>query len=780
MRGQTIAQACAAVLLSLVLVGCGGGGPDISLLPSSSSGSSSSSSSSSSSGVSSSSGSSSGVTTIEAAHVIMATSSPTLASGSGVASAATVTITVTVTDINNVTIPNYPVGFGADGGALSITSGLTDANGNATATLTAGSATPGTIITVRAEANSIPASVTVKVASATSAYVLGTLSATGTFASGVIAVGQSPLSAGGSAGLQVSLVDINNSNTPFNGSAAVSFSSPCQSKGLAQITSPVSSTTGTFSSTYHATGCSGSDTITATVALNGSSITASGSINVLPATLGFLEFDATNTGKDAACNAAATSCTIGLKGTGLNESAQIYFKVLDSNGNPVPGQTVTFGQSTTAGGLSVSPTSAISDPTGEVVTTVSSGTVHTSVRVTASIASVNLHTQSSILTVSTGFPTQGGFSLSSTVHNLIGDDFDGNTATLTAILSDRYGNPVPDGTAITFTSECGQVQPSCNTVGGTCNVQFKTANPRTKNNAIAPPNPAPSQLSLPEAVYQGNNCAASPNGGNQDIGCDDHRCTVLAYAIGEETFVDCNGTGQYVSKDNSSNNPSQCPSGDAFVALPEAWRDDNENVTLDKSIETYLDFNNNGVWDDPVSSLFVGLLCNDPDCYTKQNSLHVYQSQVMIMTSNTLKVDVYPITSTTVLPVIVPSHYVTPDLASFPLNSPIPSLEFGCSQSVDVFVGDTQWQVPPDGTTISISFASGGTVVGPSSDEVLDTQAFGYHVTTFTYKAPALPSPPPTKPVADQLLIKTVTPAPGNTTTTYSFPITYSTNGVCP
>jgi hypothetical protein len=256
---------------------------------------------------------------------------------------------------------------------------------------------------------------------------------------------------------------------------------------------------------------------------------------------------------------------------------------------------------------------------------------------------------------------------------------------------------------------------------------------------------------------------------------------VLAYAVGEESFINCNNTGTYVSVQNPANNSTQCPNGDAFVALPEAWLDANENGTLDTGIEEYFDFNNNGKWDDPVSSEFIGLLCNDPLCYTAQSSLNVFINTLVItMSDSRLLVEVYPASGGT--GTIDPHHYVTPDMAAFPAKAAIPVVPFGCTQEVNAFVGDTQWQIPPAGTSISMSFASGGSVVGPASDTVLDAsdQHFGYHVSPFTFKAPSTPSPvPPSGTASDILLLTTVTPAPSAITVTNEFPITYTTTGAC-
>lgn len=746
MRGQTIAQLFVAILFTAFLTACGGGGPQFCTTncgPSSSSGGTSSSSSSSGG---SSSGSSSGTTMPTAAHIILSSNSPTLSSNPGAATS-TVTLTATVTDANNVSIPGYTVAFAANGGVLTPAGTLTDTTGNITASLSAGSSAPGATITVSATASPLAAvSVPVKVASTTPSYSLGSLSPTNVFTPGVIAIGQSPLAAGGSSGLQVAIVDTANGNTPFTGTASVTFTSPCQSQSLASIVSPVASNSGTVASSYKATGCSGNDLITANATVNGSVISATGTINVQPATLGSISF------------VSATPATIGLKGTGLNESSTVVFAVVDKNGNPVQNQQVDFSSTTTAGGLGLSPANAKSDINGLVQTTVQSGTVHTSVRVKAVINGTTLATQSSVLTVSTGLPDQNGFSLAATTVNLIGDNFDGNTSQVTARLSDRYGNPVPDGTAVSFTTECGGIDQSCTTVNGACNVTFTTKNPRTRDLAF------PAKGSTPASrTFLDNGCAVSSLGGvafDGNLGCDDHRCTVTAYALGEESFNDCNGTGLYVSKDNTSNNPTQCPNGDFFVSKGEVFRDYSESGVFNGDFEPFIDFNNNGKWDAP-SGKFIGLLCNDPDCDTTQTTLNISQSLVIVMSNSNLFVFV----DTVPPPAINVHNYVAP-----PSKSSL-TMSLGHTLTVYVSVGDTALQAPAAGTVISASMSNGGTVLVPNSTTVLNVNDFGYVTYAFVLQAPNTSTTG-----VDSLVISATTPAFGGnpaSTSSVSIPVAY-------
>jgi len=597
MKLGAVGRQFGVLVLAVGLVACGGGGF----------GTSGTSGGGSSSGGSSSGGSSSGGTTTSPANLFLNAGSP---------SASSVVVTATVTDANSVAIGGQAVGFSAAGCNCTITpsSPTTASDGTISATLSAQS--PGKI-TVIATAGSLSKSLTVNIPAAPS-YKLGVLDGSGNFTAGTIDLGQSQIPAGGSSGLQVNIYDVSN-NVAYVNAATVTFNSNCISANTSAAPS-VTNSVGTFNSTYTAQGCSGSDLITATATLaSGSVLTATNTIAVQKASLGAVIFDGADT----------TTTLIGLRGTGQNETAKVFFQVLDQTGSPVSGATVNFTPTTAVGGLAISPTSAKTDANGKVFTTVASGTVHTVVRVIASTTSNGntLTTQSSLLTVSTGFPTQNGFSVSAQTLNIEGNDIDGTTTTVTARLSDRYNNPVPDGTAVTFQAECGNVQPQCTTSSGACSVTFTSQSPRTSdlvNGGFA------SSFDWYQRLQTNANAPKCTSA--NELGCNDHRCTVLATAVGEESFTDCNGNGLYTSKDSAANNATQCPQGDNFVSLPEAFQDNNENGVFD-STETYVDFNINGAHD-PASGLFIGLLCNDVDCDPNQSSLNVRKNIQIVMSSS--------------------------------------------------------------------------------------------------------------------------------------------------
>jgi Bacterial Ig-like domain (group 1) len=610
-------------------------------------------------------------TTVAASELIVNSSTPTIpADGS-----ATATITALAKNDDNNLIAGVNVCFSASSGGIATASGtngcvLTAADGSATATLsTAGSSLLRTI-TVTATAGSQAATTTVQVVAASSSGSTTEQMGNGTgtaFVAGAIGVGvgTAQLPAGGTTGLAVSIVD-QNDNLYTASPVTVTFNSPCVANGLASITATAGNggaagtavtSTGIVNATYAASGCSGSDPITASATIGTQNLAATGTVTVAAAAIGSIQF------------VSASSTTIGLKGTGLNSTSTLIFKVVNATGGPYPNVTVTFTPNTTAGGLTISPSTAVSGSDGTVQTTVSAGTVHTAVRVTASITSpAALSTQSSQLTVTTGLPTSNGFSISVgkatylngssslACPNVESYGIDGVTVPVTVILSDRYSNPVPDGTAVAFTTDAGQIVGNCNTgppasVSGQCTVTWTSSNPRP--GPSSPTSPATPTVADP-AVVPG-------------------RGVILATAIGEESFDDVSGSGFYVA-------------GDSFANLGEPYRDDNENGQYDLG-EYFLDFYNKGVYEGP-SGTFIGITCTGTTSTSTctQNTLAIGVSHLLTMSTSAANIT-----------------YVS----STPSMGSAAGLTLPASGGTVVFnVQDTNGNAMAAGTTVSITSGS--------------------------------------------------------------------------
>lgn len=401
----------------------------------------------------------------------------------------------------------------------------------------------------------------------------------GTFVNGALDILTPSVSAGGSTPVTVNIVNSSDGslNTDIN---TVTFTSTCVLNNQASFDTPsVITDVGTVTVNYKSSTCSGLDVITAT----SGTATATGIVDVTAAAAGSIQFT------------SASSSLIALRGTGstsgLPESSDITFTVKDGAGYAIANETVNFSLDSTVGGIALSFVTADTDSNGEVIATVISGTVATSVRVTAKVAATPaLATTSSAIVIATGPPDQDSFSLSASQFNPRGWNLDGTEVTITARLADRFNNRIQDGTAISFKTELGSIQPSCTTVNGACSVIWTSQNPR------GTVGPAP-------AFNAGRN-------------------TILATVEGEESFVDNDGDGVFSDADT------------LFDDLGEAYQDENENGAYDLG-EPIIDFNTNGLWDGP-SGTFNGSGCARtiaPLC-DANSSVTVRSSLVLVMSED--------------------------------------------------------------------------------------------------------------------------------------------------
>jgi len=276
------------------------------------------------------------------------------------------------------------------------------------------------------------------------------------------------------------------------------------------------------------------------------------------------------------------------------------------------------------GGITLNPASATTNAQGLAQTIVNSGTVATSIRVTAEIDQTNpaIVSQSTNLVVSTGIPDQDSFSISADNVSPEAWNVDGTQVTVTARLADAFNNPVPDGTAVSFTTEGGSIQPSCTTIGGACSVIWTSQFPR----------PQGKELQIEGVV------AHSPNTMGQRYG---GRATIIATAIGEESFPDLNGNGRFDISEESAflgNNINNLP-----YDLPEAFVDHNEDGFYNPQqaggdpvggeLETFIDFNVNGLYD-VADGNYNGVLCGDSTLCSATKSLTVRRSLVLVMSGS--------------------------------------------------------------------------------------------------------------------------------------------------
>jgi hypothetical protein len=428
-------------------------------------------------------------------------------------------VTARVKDASGAPIVGTIVTFAITDAAIASVSPatvLTDPAGSASASVVPASSSALGATYVTAAANAGASSINARLALSVSAVAI-TLDSLTTPAATLAAYASTPLSVA---------VTGASSSTPIT----IAFTSSCAAAGKAVI-SPSSLTlaSGSGSVTYQDKGCNSTDHITAGV--TGTSQSKAVDLVVQAPASQAIQF------------VAAQPSTICLAGSGCPSASIVSFKVTDQFGQPVAGRSVDFALDIpNVAGLSFA--KAVSDSSGIVSVSVLSKTVPTPVRVSAKITGTTLATVSNALSINAGLPTQQAMSFSAAVYNVDGLETDGRTSAIRIQLNDRFGNPVPDGTAVSFVSEGAAVIPAqCQTSGAVCTVQFVSSNFRPANGRI----------------------------------------TVVAYAQGEESFADVNGNNLY-------------DSGETFVDLGEVNIDKNENAVMDAG-EFIAGSPANGTWD---------------------------------------------------------------------------------------------------------------------------------------------------------------------------------------
>ena len=623
------------------------------------------------------------------------------------------TVTAVVRDAAGLVVPATLVTFTstdktavftpANGGAI------TDAGGKASITLAAGTVSGAFAISATATVANVPVS-------GSAAYSVQAPQLT----LGAPVIAPSTLAAGGTASLTATVL---NGNAPYAPAQSVSFTSPCVANGKARIASPVVTVNGVASTSYTDLGCGGVDVVTASFSFNGNPVSNSASLTVQPASAGQLAF------------VSALPQNIALKGTGgagRQESATVTFRVLDRSGNPVSGQAVAFALNTSAGGLTLNPTSATTGGDGLVTTTVASGTVNTPVRVTASLPGTALSSLSDQLVVSTGVAEQNSFTLSALVKNLEGGQFAGCAApagtVVTARLADHFHNPAPDGTAVSFTAEGGSIDASCLT--------GLTSTTLTDGTVITQKG-TPGECTV-------RYCAGNPRPA-------DGRVTILAYALGEESFVDANGNNQFDSTESYTDLGEPFRNDRAVTDVNANGADDvwKTGSAVRASGEQYIDSNGSGGWNQTGNGAYNGVLQATPNVNTgNANTVHVRQGMVMVLSNSAANVTLLnqavngaPTIGTLALAQCVNgTPFVnTPRSFQFAIRDDNPTVFAGNQRSAHA--GDPLWLFDrpgnplPAGTVITLT-ATNGTVMGGSSYTVQNTNAADS--SAWTYNVPMI------------------------------------------
>jgi hypothetical protein len=438
----------------------------------------------------------------------------------------------------------------------------------------------------------------------------------------------------------------------------------------------VITSTGTATATYNAGTCQTSDTITATLS-NGT--TATVTIPIAKQVLGSLTF------------VSASPATIALKGSGTGtypEVSTLKFKLLDNTGAPIANTKITYALSTDNGGISLSDSSSTTASDGTTSVNLNSGSVNIAVNVTATVSfnSQSISTTSTPIAIVGGVPDQNSFSISATTLNPRGWDYDGTTSTINIYAADRFNNPAPDGTQISFVTDGGSITGTCALSGGTCSVIWRSQDPRPTDGIV----------------------------------------NILARTTGEESFIDTNGNGKYDAESFTDTNANgKYDSGEPFTDTNGNGKYDAETVTTNLSEafndesgvpgslvngnppdsayvagDFFSDFNHDGSFTKKTNTHFQGTGCTDSaktagNC---ANLVEVRKSIMLCMSSDNTKLYVDGVYYDPNVNTPPPSYSVTPGTAGI--------------APITVKFTDDKGNTPASGTTITVSTDNGKIVAG--------------------------------------------------------------------
>jgi hypothetical protein len=163
---------------------------------------------------------------------------------------------------------------------------------------------------------------------------------------------------------------------------------------------------------------------------------------------------------------SAVPTQLSVRGVGGNETSIITFEARDSFGIAIDfdhKDTISlklFG-SPVSGGAYVSPSRVLTNASGRIATTVNSGTQSGPLQIVATMKrrgfADTITSQPARLIVSGGLPDQRYFSIAARPVNIAGLFLNGETSSIEVLVGDRFGNPVPAGTAVYFHTNIGVI-----------------------------------------------------------------------------------------------------------------------------------------------------------------------------------------------------------------------------------------------------------------------------------------------------------------------------------
>jgi len=184
---------------------------------------------------------------------------------------------------------------------------------------------------------------------------------------------------------------------------------------------------------------------------------------------------------------------IGITEVGDPETAKLLFEVQDSSGTPINiankvDVSFRFGAQP-GGGELLAPSLVETNENGQVTVNLTSGSVAGAVQVFAEINfNGNLIISRPVsIVIARGLPHLAHFSLGSSFLNYPYLNINGAKGKVTALVGDRYSNPVRIGTSVYFNTDAGNVTPDNKTdFDGLTSVEFTSGNPQPNDPVDGP------------------------------------------------------------------------------------------------------------------------------------------------------------------------------------------------------------------------------------------------------------------------------------------------------
>jgi hypothetical protein len=548
------------------------------------------------------------------------------------------------------------------------------------------------------------------------------LTGAGTSSTIILTADSTTISIFGSTGITARVLD--DDSNPVADGTAVFFATSLLGTGVTQSSTTLNGlATAIFSA--------GTQSGVATILATSGTASANVSIRISSGPAGSLEF------------VSASEPLIGVQGSSLPQKSTITFRVRDVNGNPVTdGTLVTFTLlSNLSGGETLQPPQ-IGTTGGLASTVLTSGRVSGPVRVQASVTvgAVTLTSTSTNVSIAGGSPSGAHLGVAPAFKNVAGLVTQGIICPVGATVGDRFGNPVPIGTVVSFFANGGIISPQG----------------ITDSRGNADLNATGDSVAIKTAV-------PFPHVGT-DMDLSDPRTgmiTIIAITQGEETFIDSNGNGDY-------DGPPEFDPSDPELDTPEPFID---HVNLCNGLPFPAPCPANPVNPPILSGNSLFEPTNRFEGFMDANGSASWDLSDGVWNAN------MPISASTTVVFTGPTQLTAGVLQLDGSCSGNPSgfnvLVGGSSQAFCFLVRNPAGRPLVGGTQISVA-TSAGAISGTASISLPDTQRGGPGLTFFTFAVvdndPGDPDPPADALVTVQVTSPSSTTCPGgNGNATVSF-----------